>query len=110
MLRPCLSPSTGTAAVQGLATFLARLGALESGADPDRAGTKQSDKKAVAFLATSGLDRTERQRLKGLVDVALGPTSVLPAAAELPEAARRREALQAARLVRRVVEHRARSS
>ncbi|WP_437956350.1 hypothetical protein WME76_33635 [Sorangium sp. So ce119] len=37
--------------------------------------------------------RAERKRLKGLVDTALGPTSVLPAATELPEAARRREAL-----------------
>ncbi|WP_433929511.1 hypothetical protein AB3662_37825 [Sorangium cellulosum] len=76
-----------------MATFLARLDALESGADPDRAGTKQSVKKAVAFLATRALDKTERKRLKGLVDVALGPTSVLPPAAELPEAARPREAL-----------------
>ncbi|WP_438024321.1 hypothetical protein [Sorangium sp. So ce233] len=88
-----LSPSTGTAAVQGVATFLARIDALESGADPDRAATKQSDKKAVAFLATRGLDKAERKRLKGLVDVALGPTSVLPAATEVPETARRREAL-----------------
>ncbi|AUX48140.1 uncharacterized protein SOCE26_096700 [Sorangium cellulosum] len=88
-----LAPSTGTAAVQGVATFLTRLDALESGTDPDRAGAKQSDKKAVAFLGTRGLDKAERKRLKGLVDVALGPTSPLPAQAELPEAARRREAL-----------------
>ncbi|WP_437742794.1 hypothetical protein WMF39_45950 [Sorangium sp. So ce1504] len=88
-----LAPSTGTAAVRGVATFLARLDALESGADPDRAGTKQSDKKAVAFLATRGLDKDERKRLKGLVDVALGPTSPLPETTELPETARRREAL-----------------
>ncbi|XXY15683.1 hypothetical protein WME88_46335 [Sorangium sp. So ce216] len=88
-----LAPSAGTAAVQGVATFLTRLDALEGGADPDRAGTKQSDKKAVAFLATRGLDKAERKRLKGLVDVALGPTSPLPEQAELPEAARRREAL-----------------
>ena len=80
-----LSPSTGTAAVQGVATFLARLDALESGADPGRAGTKQSDKKAVAFLATRGLDKAERKRLQRLVDVALGPTSPLPEQAELPE-------------------------
>ncbi|XXT18934.1 hypothetical protein WME94_52790 [Sorangium sp. So ce429] len=88
-----LTPSTGTAAVQGVATFLTRLDALESGADPDRAGTKQSDKKAVAFLATRGLDKAERKRLQGLVGVALGPTSPLPEEAELPETARRREAL-----------------
>ncbi|WP_437732201.1 hypothetical protein [Sorangium sp. So ce1335] len=88
-----LSPSTGTAAVQGVATFLTRLDALESGADPDRAGTRQSDKKAVAFLATRGLDKAERKRLQGLVDVALGPTSPLLDQAELPETARRREAL-----------------
>ncbi|MGK3988288.1 hypothetical protein WME99_34925 [Sorangium sp. So ce136] len=88
-----LSPSTGTAAVQGVATFLTRLDVLESGADPDRAATKQSDKKAVAFLATRGLDKAERKRLQNLVGVALGPTSPLPEQAELPETARRREAL-----------------
>ncbi|WP_437305991.1 hypothetical protein [Sorangium sp. So ce388] len=88
-----LSPSTGTAAVQGVAAFLTRLDALESGADSGRAGTKQSDKKAVAFLATRGLDKAERKRLQGLVGVALGPTSPLPEQAELPETARRREAL-----------------
>ncbi|WP_437811277.1 hypothetical protein [Sorangium sp. So ce1078] len=88
-----LAPSTGTAAVRGVATFLARLDALESSADPDRAGMKQSDKRAVAFLATRGLDKDERKRLGGLVDVALGPTSPLPEQTELPETARRREAL-----------------
>ncbi|XYH96374.1 hypothetical protein ACMHYB_52790 [Sorangium sp. So ce1128] len=88
-----LSPSTGTAAVQGVATFLTRLDALESGADPDRVATQQSDKKAVAFLATRGLDKAERKRLQGLVGVALGPTSPLPEQTELPETARRREAL-----------------
>ncbi|WP_437779169.1 hypothetical protein [Sorangium sp. So ce1097] len=88
-----LSASTGTAAVRGVATFLARLDALENGTDPDRAATKQGDKKAVAFLATRGLDKAERKRLKGLVDVALGPTSPLPETPDLPEAARRREAL-----------------
>ncbi|WP_437722862.1 hypothetical protein [Sorangium sp. So ce861] len=88
-----LAPSTGTASVRGVATLLARLDALEHGTDADRAGAKQSDKKAVAFLATRGLDKAERKRLKGLVDVALGPTSPLPEQTELPEAARRREAL-----------------
>ncbi|WP_437334141.1 hypothetical protein [Sorangium sp. So ce394] len=88
-----LAPSTGAAAVRGVATLLARLDALESGADPGRAGTKQSDKKAVAFLGPRGLDKAERKRLQGLVDVALGPTSPLPEQTELPETARRREAL-----------------
>ncbi|WP_437277287.1 hypothetical protein WME90_39545 [Sorangium sp. So ce375] len=88
-----LAPSTGTAAVQGVATFLARLDALENGTDPGRTGLKQSDKKAVAFLGTRGLDKAERKRLQGLVDVALGPTSPLPEQTELPESARRREAL-----------------
>ncbi|WP_437673654.1 hypothetical protein [Sorangium sp. So ce131] len=88
-----LAPSTGTAAVQGVATFLTRLDALENGTDSDRAGAKQSDKKAVAFLATRGLDKAERKRLKGLVDVALGPTSPLPPQAEIPETTRRHEAL-----------------
>ncbi len=73
-----LSPSTGDAAVHGVATFLTRIDALEGGTDPDRSGTKKDDKKAVELLATRGLDKAERARLQKLVEVALGPTETLP--------------------------------
>jgi hypothetical protein len=73
-----LSPSTGIAAVHGIATFLTRIDALEGGSDPDRSGTKKDDKKAVELLATRGLDKAERTRLRKLVNVALGPTATLP--------------------------------
>ncbi|WP_437736266.1 hypothetical protein [Sorangium sp. So ce1335] len=59
-----------------------RLDALENGTDPDRAATKQ----AVAFLATRSFDRSGRERLKGLVDVTVGPTSPLPETTALPQA------------------------
>ena len=82
-----LSPSTGDAAVHGVATFLTRIDALEAGSDPDRQGTKKDDKKAVELLATRGLDKAERARLRKLVDVALGPTAKLSEqpAAQTPE-------------------------
>lgn len=73
-----LSPSTGDAAVHGVATFLTRIDALEAGSDPDRQATKKDDKKAVELLATRGLDKAERARLRKLVNVALGPTATLP--------------------------------
>ncbi len=73
-----LSASTGIAAVHGIATFLTRIDALEGGTDFDRSGTKKDDKKAVELLATRGLDKAERGRLRKLVNVALGPTAVLP--------------------------------
>jgi hypothetical protein len=66
------------AAVHGVATFLTRIDALEAGTDPDRSGTKKDDKKAVELLATRGLDKAERARLRELVEVALGPTAKLP--------------------------------
>ena len=83
-----LTASTGDAAVQGVATFLTRIDALEAGTDPDRQGTKKDDKKAVELLATRGLDKAERARLRKLVNVALGPTATLPdqPADQTPEA------------------------
>jgi hypothetical protein len=72
-----LSASTGAAAVNGVATFLARVDALESGSEQDRKDTKKEDKKAVELLAKRGLDKHERARLQALVDVALGPTEPL---------------------------------
>jgi hypothetical protein len=82
-----LSASTGVAAVHGVATFLTRIDALEGGTDPDRQATKKDDKKAVELLATRGLDKAERARLRKLVNVALGPTTTLPshASAQTPE-------------------------
>jgi hypothetical protein len=82
-----LSASTGVAAVHGVATFLTRIDALEGGTDPDRQGTKKDDKKAVELLATRGLDKAERARLRKLVNVALGPTASLPeqSPAQTPE-------------------------
>ena len=75
-----LKASDGSAAVAGVATFLSRIEALEKGTDPERAGSKKDDKKAVELLASRGLDKKERERLDGLVKIALKPTSALPAA------------------------------
>ena len=72
-----LSPSTGSAAVAGVATLLQRIDALESGSDTGRAATKKEDKKAVELLATRRFDKAERARLAKLVDSALGPTAPL---------------------------------
>ena len=88
-----LSPSRGSQAVQGVALFLARLNALESGSDPARADTRAADQEAIALLATRGLDAAERQRLSDLVEVALGPTPALDPATTQPAANARREAL-----------------
>ena len=63
--------------MNGVATFLGRLASLESGDDPARAGQQKEDAAAVALLEKRGLTRAERNRLKGLVDVALGPTAPL---------------------------------
>jgi hypothetical protein len=77
-----LSPSTGSAAVKGVATLLQRITALESGSEKDRAATKKEDKKAVELLASRRFDKAERARLEALVHVALGPTAPLPEASE----------------------------
>ncbi len=57
-----LKASTGAESVNGVATFLARIDALESGSDPQRAAFKKDDAKAVALLARLGLTKAERQR------------------------------------------------
>ncbi|AKV00959.1 hypothetical protein AKJ09_07622 [Labilithrix luteola] len=77
-----LKPAAGPLAVQGIATFLARIDALETGADPARRASKKADAAAAKLLESRGLTAAERKRLKKLVDVALGPTSVLD---ELPK-------------------------
>lgn len=61
-----LAPTQGPAAVLGVVTFLDRLDALEAGRD----GTSDDDKKAIAFLATRGIDASERKRLRDLVALA----------------------------------------
>lgn len=77
---PRAGPSTGAAAVAGVATFLSRIGTLEKGDDPARAGTRKEDKKAVELLAKRGLDKEERSRLSAaLVELAFRPTAALPA-------------------------------
>ena len=87
-----LTASRGSQSVQGVATFLARLTALEQGSVADRGDTRELDQQAVALLAKRGLDSAERKRLSALVEVALGPTPALDV--PTPDAAkRRREAL-----------------
>ena len=74
-----LKASTGSDAVTGVATFLARIKALAEGTDPARAEQAKDDAKAVALLETRGLTKAERKRLEGLVKLALGPTEALEA-------------------------------
>lgn len=77
-----LKASTGAEAVKGVATFLSRLDAIEQHTDPERQdpAVKADDEAAIELLAKRKLDAAERTRLKGRVQVALGPTSILPAA------------------------------
>jgi hypothetical protein len=89
-----LKASTGAAAVNGVATFLARVDALDKGTDASRSDSKKADAAAVALLDTRGLTKTERKRLRGLVDTALGPTSPLE---EMP--AMERDEVRVAKLV-----------
>jgi hypothetical protein len=85
-----LAASTGSAAIRGVATFLARVQALAEGSDPARKGSVEQDAQAVALLAERGLTPAERARLQGLVELALGPTEVLGVLprAESPDARR----------------------
>lgn len=72
-----LKASTGSAAVTGVATFLARVKTLADGSDPARAEQVKDDAKAVALLESRGLTKGERKRLEALVKLALGPTEAL---------------------------------
>lgn len=74
-----LKASTGSDAVAGVATFLARIKALAEGSDPARSDSVKDDAKAVALLETRGLKASERKRLDALVKLALGPTESLGA-------------------------------
>ena len=89
-----LAPSRGAQAVQGVATFLARLNALEKGSDSARSATREADTQAIALLAKRGLDGAERKRLSDLVQVALGPTPALNTASNEAAASRREALLQ----------------
>ena len=108
-----LTASTGAAAVQGVATLLLRVDGCEHAARNGE-DQKASDavataselfrdvpaaecKGAVELLAQRGLDRDERTRLGGLVQVALGSTESveLQPAAEAARNAKRRDAQRA---------------
>lgn len=67
-----LNATTGLKAVLGVQTFLNRVDALENGSDPARKDTKPEDKAASDHLASRGLTKAERARLRALVHVALG--------------------------------------
>jgi hypothetical protein len=88
-----LTASTGPSALKGVATFLARVQALDTGSDPSRGANKKEDKKAVALLAKRGLNDTERKRLQGLVNIALGPTEAAEIPTEPVQNIERRQAL-----------------
>jgi len=88
-----IAASTGASAVQGVATFLARVAALDTGSDPSRSASKKEDKRAVALLARRGLDETERKRLQKLVNIALGPTQATDLAIEPVQNIERRDNL-----------------
>jgi len=108
-----LSAATGSAAVQGVATFLLRVDGCELAARGSR-DKKASDavvtaaegfegvpakdcKGAVELLAQRGLDRDERTRLGDLVGVALGNTEAMEQlpASEASRTAKRRDAQRA---------------
>jgi hypothetical protein len=75
-----LSAATGLKAVTGVQTFLNRVDALDQGNDPNRKDTKPEDRAAVDHLATRGLSKAERARLRALVNTALGEGRDVPAA------------------------------
>jgi hypothetical protein len=89
-----LAPARGQDSVRGVATLLTRVEALEKGTDPNRSGSRDDDKKAVALLARRGLDKDERERLAKLVNIALGPTPSLAAPPVAPQTARRSALLE----------------
>lgn len=108
-----LSAATGPAAVQGVATFLVRVDGCEhasrkgdekkvseavaTAAEAFEGVPAKECKGAVELLAQRGLDRAERARLGGLVQVALGNTESIERlpAAEAARTAKRREAQRA---------------
>lgn len=73
-----LKASRGAASVKGMATYLARLEALEKGTDPERQATIKEDAAAVALLVKRGIGPQQRQHWRQLIDIALGPAPTLP--------------------------------
>jgi hypothetical protein len=92
-----LTASRGAAAVRGALTFLTRVEVLESGTDPERAATRDDDKKAVELLASRGIDQAERKRIRELATLALAPTKAPAAPVPSPNLEKRRESLLALR-------------
>jgi hypothetical protein len=92
-----LAASRGAAAVHGALTFLTRIDTLEAGTDPERAATRDDDKKAVELLASRGIDRAERIRVRDLATLAIAPTKTPVAPVASPNLAKRRETLLALR-------------
>lgn len=87
-----LTAADGVAAVQGVATFLLRVDGCEHVARGDREAVspdvgmaagifrdvpRDTCREAIELLARRGLDAEERQRLAGLVRVALGSTETI---------------------------------
>lgn len=87
-----LTASQGPQSVRGMATFLARVSALESGTDPQRAASREQDRKAIEVLAERGFDKAWRSRMDEKVKMALAPAPPLPDL-EPPDPAERRRRL-----------------
>ncbi len=64
-----LEPGSGTSSLVGMKMFLDRLDQLESG--NDREATRKADSEALDKLAERGTTPEERQRLRGLLTIAL---------------------------------------
>jgi hypothetical protein len=92
-----LAASRGIDAVRGALTFFARLDALENGTDPERASSRDDDKKAVELLASRGIDKAERKRVGDLAALAIAPTEAPAAPVASPNIQKRRESLVALR-------------
>ena len=90
LFRDNLKAAQGMDAVRGIATFLLRVEALEKGADPQRAASREDDRAAVALLAKRGIDAPYRASLDAKVKTALGPTTPVVAPPVAPEERRRK--------------------
>jgi hypothetical protein len=98
-----LAPAQGVAAVLSVSTLLARLDALEHGAE--RQATRKRDLEALELLASRGITATARKELAALVKLAQSaqPITVDPKLAARAAARPTRRAHPAARLVQRMV-------
>jgi hypothetical protein len=92
-----LRASSGAEAVTGVATLLDRLDALEGA--PEREGSREADRAALATLADRGIDAAERARLRALISRAQAFAERLDGPSEQAKAEERmREALVGLRL------------